>query len=459
MHANLLTDPIGPTLARLAAPNIVAMFIMLATSIAEAFYIGQLGIAPLAGLALAFPMIMLTMMMAGGSFGGAIAGAVAQQLGAGNREGAESVALHSFLLTIAFSLLFSWLFLTFGTALYSALGGKDDVLNEALAYSDIFFTGCMAIWVANGLNAILRGTGQMNVAAGALALGSLLQILLSALFVFGIGPFPTLGIAGAAVGNIVGFIVAGLIQLWFLVRLSPTLRLRFKGIPLKLSGFMDILKVGTMASASPLSSVVTVIIITAMMARLGTDVLAGYGIGARLEFLMIPLIFGIGSASITMVGAHFGAGEYQRGVKIGWISSLSAAVLAGLMGLVLAQFPSLWANLFTDVETVRAACRSYLQIVGPFYAFFGLGLCLYFASQGARRLLWPVIGAFARLVVVAVGGWYLNTQPGASAQDYFVLISVAMAAYGLVTAAAVYLGAWTKGLNLQAAQNNPKANS
>ena len=107
MQAKLLTDPIGPTLARLAAPNIVAMFIMLATSMAEAFYIGQLGIAPLAGLALAFPMIMLTMMMAGGSFGGAIAGAVAQQLGAGNREGAESVALHSFILTICFSLIFS----------------------------------------------------------------------------------------------------------------------------------------------------------------------------------------------------------------------------------------------------------------------------------------------------------------------------------------------------------------
>ena len=196
-----------------------------------------------------------------------------------------------------------------------------------------------------------------------------------------------------------------------------------------------------------LSSVVTVIIITAMMARLGVDVLAGYGIGARLEFLMIPLIFGIGSASITMVGAHFGAGKYQRGVKIGWISSICAAALAGFMGILLAIFPSLWADLFTDVETVRAACRSYLQIVGPFYAFFGLGLCLYFASQGARRLMWPVMGAVARMLVVAVGGWYLSVQPDATAQDFFVLISVAMAAYGLVTAATVYLGAWTRGLH------------
>ena len=447
MQANLLTDPIGPTLARLAAPNIVAMFIMLATSMAEAFYIGQLGIAPLAGLALAFPMIMLTMMMAGGSFGGAIAGAVAQQLGAGNREGAESVALHSFILTICFSLIFSWLFLTFGTDLYTALGGQDDILKEALAYSDIFFSGCIAIWIANGLNAVIRGTGQMNMAALPMALASLIQILASGLLVFGVGPFPALGMAGAALGNVVGFTVASFLQLWFLVRISPSLRLRFHGIPIKLSALLDILKVGSIASLSPLSSVVTVIIITAMMARLGVDVLAGYGIGARLEFLMIPLIFGIGSASITMVGAHFGAGKYQRGVKIGWISSICAAALAGFMGILLAIFPSLWADLFTDVETVRAACRSYLQIVGPFYAFFGLGLCLYFASQGARRLVWPVMGAVARMVVVAVGGWYLSMQPDATAEDFFVLISVAMAAYGLVTAVAVYLGAWTRGLH------------
>jgi Na+-driven multidrug efflux pump len=287
----------------------------------------------------------------------------------------------------------------------------------------------------------------MNMAALPMALASLIQILVSGLLVFGIGPFPALGMAGAALGNVVGFTVASFLQLWFLVRISPSLRLRFHGIPIKLSALLDILKVGSIASLSPLSSVVTVIIITAMMARLGVDVLAGYGIGARLEFLMIPLIFGIGSASITMVGAHFGAGKYQRGVKIGWISSICAAALAGFMGILLAIFPSLWADLFTDVETVRAACRSYLQIVGPFYAFFGLGLCLYFASQGARRLMWPVMGAVARMVVVAVGGWHLSVQPDATAEDFFVLISVAMAAYGLVTAVAVYLGAWTRGLH------------
>jgi Na+-driven multidrug efflux pump len=279
-----------------------------------------------------------------------------------------------------------------------------------------------------------------------MATGSLIQIIVSAVLVLGIGPFPTLGIAGAAVGNIVGFSIASLLQLWFLMRLSPPLRLRLRGITLRISVFMDIFKQGSLASVSPLSSVATVIIITAVMARLGADVLAGYGIGARLEFLMTPLIFGIGSAAITMVGAHFGAGQYTRGVRIGWVSSLSAAGIAGFMGILLALFPDVWANLFTDAESVRAACRSYLQIVAPSYAFFGLGLCLYFASQGARRLLWPVMGAFSRLLVVAIGGWYLSTQSSSTTTDYFVLISLAMVTYGTVTAATVYLGAWTRHL-------------
>ena len=128
----------------------------------------------------------------------------------------------------------------------------------------------------------------MNMAALPMALASLIQILVSGLLVFGVGPFPALGMAGAALGNVVGFTVASFLQLWFLVKISPSLRLRFHGIPIKLSALLDILKVGSIASLSPLSSVVTVIIITAMMARLGVDVLAGYGIGARLEFLMIP---------------------------------------------------------------------------------------------------------------------------------------------------------------------------
>lgn len=446
MHARLLTDPIGPTLARLAAPNVLAMIVTLITSMAEAFYVGRLGTASLAGLALAFPLMMLTMMMSGGSIGGAISGAIAQRLGARDRAGAEAIALHALLLSVIMSFVFAGFFIGFGDRIYSTLGGTDAVLHEALAYSDLFFAGCISIWVASGLNGVIRATGQMRVAATSMMMGSVIQVVVSGLLVFGIGPVPALGIAGAAVGSVVGFGCSGLFQIWFLVKRSQSLSLRFRGIPIRYSVMQDILKVGALASISPVSSVATVVVITGLMARLGVDILAGYGIGARLEFLMLPLIFGVGSAAITMVGAHFGAGAYERGLRIGWVSAFSAAVLSGTVGLFMALFPSVWTDLFTNVEAVREACRSYLQIVGPFYAFFGLGLCLYFASQGARRMGWPVVGAVTRLAVIVIGGTYLSTQPTATASDFFMMISLSMATYGIVTAAAIKLGAWTRGL-------------
>ena len=442
MHANILTAPIGPTLARLAAPNVLAMFVTLATSMAEAFYVGQLGTAALAGLALAFPMMMLSMMISGGSIGGAISGAVAQRLGAGDKYGAELISVHALILSLMLAVLFSAGFLIFGPNIYAALGGRGEALSAALAYSDVFYTGCFTMWLAMSLNSVIRATGNMKMAANSMMLGSLVQVIVAGLFVFGYGPFPATGISGAAFGSVVGYSVSATVQIWFLTRRSETLTLHLKGIQFQLSLIKDLLRVGALASISPVSSVATVIVVTGTMARFGDDVLAGYGIGARMEFLMIPLIFGIGSASITMVGAHFGAGEYKRALKIGWTAALSAGFLSGAVGIALALWPSVWADLFSDSEAVREACRAYLQIVGPFYAFFGLGLCLYFASQGARKMFWPVMGAALRLAVVVVGGLILGGQTDSTATDFFILIAGAMAAYGLVTAAAIKLGAW-----------------
>ena len=157
---------------------------------------------------------------------------------------------------------------------------------------------------------------------------------------------------------------------------------------------------------------------------------------------MIPIIFGIGAAVITMVGAHFGAGEIDRGHRVAWTGALGAALITGAIGLVMALFPGLWADLFSDVESVRQTCRTYLRIVGPLYAFFGLGLCLYFASQGARKVLWPAMASLLRLGVTALGGFLVVTYSEPTPTTLFTVIAVAMVIYGVVTAAAIKLGAW-----------------
>src|SRR5207247_1081704 len=121
----------------------------------------------------------------------------------------------------------------------------------------------------------------------------------------------------------------------------------------------------------------------------GTFALAGYGMGVRLEYLLIPLVFGFGSALVTMVGTNFGAGQRARAGRVAWTGAAMAAGATEAIGLAAAFFPHSWLGLFTNEPAVLAAGAAYLRVVGPAYGFFGLGLALYFASQGAGRLLWP----------------------------------------------------------------------
>lgn len=439
----LLSAPIGPTLIRLAAPNIVSMVLSSLTIMTEAFFIGQLGTAALAGLALAFPMMMLMGMLSAGAFGGTITGAVARRLGAGDRAGAEELAVHALALMLAMGLGCSVLFLLFGRSIYGGLGGSGAVLEQALAYSDMLFVGIASLWLSNSLAAIVRATGNMGVAARVGVLGSLLQISCGGALVFGLGPLPRLGIAGAAAGVLIASTTSTVLMLFYLSRRCPQLRLHGSGFRLHWAPMAGILRIGGLAALNPLCTLAAILVITSAMARFGTDVLAGYGIGARLELLVVPMVFGLGAASTAMVGVNFGAGAIARAHHIGWTAAFYSALLAGSIGAVVALFPQLWADLFTADAEVRSAARAYVQMVAPFYAFFGIATCLYFASQGAGRVLWPVLAALVRVLVIAAGSAWLAGVVDARPIQYFALIAAGMVAHALISAAAIQLGAWT----------------
>jgi Na+-driven multidrug efflux pump len=204
---------------------------------------------------------------------------------------------------------------------------------------------------------------------------------------------------------------------------------------------MQILRVGLLASLSPVQNVLTVLVLTGLIARLGVDALAGYGIGARLEFLLIPLSFGIGVTLVPMVGMAIGRGDIARARRVAWTGGLLAAAVVGTIGLAACLWPQAWASLFTDQPGVLAQAETYLRWAGPGFAFYGLGITLYFASQGAGRVLGPVLGATMRLAVIAIGGALLALSE-APAWAYFALVSVAMLAYGLFNAAALARTDW-----------------
>jgi Na+-driven multidrug efflux pump len=207
--------------------------------------------------------------------------------------------------------------------------------------------------------------------------------------------------------------------------------------------FVDILKVGAMSCLSPLQTVLTIVIFTKILAGFGTVVLAGYGMGSRLEFLLVPIAFAFGTASIPMVGMAMGAGLVARARRVAWSAAASAGVVVGLIGLVVAINPGLWVSLFTSDPGVTEAAYSYFRLAGPAFGFFGVGVCLYFSSQGAAKVGGPVLAGTIRLVLVAVGGWWLAAS-GAPAWTLFALVGTAMVVFGLSTALSVYLSRWSK---------------
>jgi Na+-driven multidrug efflux pump len=231
---------------------------------------------------------------------------------------------------------------------------------------------------------------------------------------------------------------------WHLARGAGRLKLHLRGLVLRREMFNDILKVGALACLSPLQSVLAAVIFTGFVARLGVPALAGYGIGQRLEFLLVPIAFGIGVASVPMVGMAIGAGRVARARRVAWTAGAASAFNLALVGFTVALAPDLWAGLFTAEPAVLEHARLYLHWAGPAFPLFGLGLTLYFASQGSGRVLGPVLAGTVRLVIVVAGGLWLATGT-ASAAGLFALAAAAMAAYGLAAAAAVKVTPWGQG--------------
>ena len=201
------------------------------------------------------------------------------------------------------------------------------------------------------------------------------------------------------------------------------------------------MKVGAIACFSPLQTVLTILVFTSIVTRFGTEALAGYGIGARLEFLLIPIAFAFGTASIPMVGMAIGAGLVARARRVAWTTGIVATLTVGAVGVVAAIQPTLWVSLFTRDPGVSAAAATYFAFAGPAFGFFGLGVALYFSSQGAARVLGPVLASTARLLIVGCGGWWLAMLQAPSWM-LFALVGVAMAVFGLGTAASVRFSRW-----------------
>lgn len=441
-----LTKPIIPLLIRMSAPNTIAFFIQSLVVLTEVWFISRLGTNSLAAVALAFPLLMITQTMSGGALGGAITSAIARSMGADDIEKAERLIWHSIIISLGGAISFLILFLLFGKQLLFLLGGRGEILQESYAYCSILFFGGILLWLSGSLSAVLRGMGNMRFPATLMVITSSIQVILSGGFILGWFGFPKLGVPGAAVAVLISSALMVTVILLKLRSKSIPASLRKERFQLKKFLFDNIFEVAIPASLSPLLVVGTILVLTGLVGRFGTEALAGYGIGSRVEFLMIPLIFGIGSAMTSIVGANIGALNIDRAEKVGILGGSTAGFVSIVIGLTLAAFPEAWIQFFTDDIKAFEVTKKYIQIVGPFYIFQGIGLSLYFASQGANAMKWPTIATIARFIIACAGGGVSVYWLELGIESIFISSSAAMAIFGLMIFISIKKGAWRKNL-------------
>jgi len=436
----LLHGPIVPTLLLMAWPNVLVMMAQASTGLIETWFVSRLGSDALTGMALVFPGFMMMAMLSAGAIGGGISSAVARALGAGRRGNADALVLHAILINLVLGVATSALFLVFGREIYAAMGGQDGSLEAALSYSNVVFAGNVLVWLMNALASVIRGTGNMLVPSLAICLGIVLLVPLSPLLIFGFGPLPAFGIAGGGAAVVLTTVLMIAVLGWYILSGRCVVRLRRARLSWPL--FADILRVGAVGAVSTLQTTLTVALTTALVgAAGGPDAVAGYGTGARLEYLLIPLVFGLGAPMVALVGTNIGAGQQQRALRIALTGGALAFIAAEAVGIAAAIWPEAWLDLFGSNPNMLATGVAYLRHVGPTYGFFGLGLSLYFASQGAGRLAWPLLAGLIRLVIAVGGGWAVLTATG-SLSWTFATLGVALILYGATLVSAIASGVW-----------------
>jgi putative MATE family efflux protein len=436
----LLDGPVAPVLARLALPNMIVALSQAAVAVADAWYVGHLGVSALASLALVFPVQSMMTMMSTGAMGGGISSSLARALGAADTRRAEHIAVHALLIAAAMACLFTVVFAVFARPLFAALGGRDASLDGAVAYARIVFGGAIVIWIANTLASLLRGSGNMSVPGVVYTGSAVVNIALSGVLTFGLLGAPQLGVSGPAVAAIASFGLAAVIMFAYLASGRGAVQLRLTNVALERVIFADILRVGLVACGNTILTISTILITTALIGRYGTAALAGYGLGSRLELLLVPITFGVGGAMTTMVGRNRGAGQHDRARRIAWTGGLTVFAITGLIGCVLAVWPDLWIGLFTTSAEAATVARQYFGITGLCFAFFGLGQSLYFATQGTGNMAAPFLAGVARLSVAGGGATLAALVFNAPLSAVFLAVAAGLLVFGALMALSLLAG-------------------
>jgi putative MATE family efflux protein len=446
VETDLTQAPLNRALVMLAVPMILEMIMESIFAMVDVFWVARLGATAVATVGLTESMMMIVYSLAMGVSIGAMA-LVARRIGEKDPEAATRTAVQGIYLGAGMALAIGLGGAVFAPQLLGAMGADPEVVRTGSGFTRVMLGGNVTVFLLFLINSVFRGAGDAAQAMRVLWLGNALNIVLGPLFIFGVGPFPELGVTGAAVATTLGRGIAVLYQLSVLVGGRGKLAVRREHLPLRPELMLSVFKLSTSATGQMLISMTSYIGVMRILSSFGSAPLAGYTIGFRIFMFAILPAFGLANAAATLVGQNLGAKRPERAEAAVWRAShVSAAFLVAVGVVFLVGAPWLVNGFTADPEVARYGV-DYLRIVSLGFPFYAYGMVVSQSFNGAGDTRTPTLinlGVFWALQIPL--SWLLSAHTQLGPRGVFSTLALSFSVFAVVSVLAFRRGAWKRTL-------------
>ncbi len=392
------TDSIWRLLIRFGTPAIVSMLVASSYNVVDAIFVGRLGIDALAAITVSFPLMMIFMAIGIGTGTGA-ASAISRRLGAGEHEGASRVAGVTITTTLLLGALFTAIILPNLEGLFRLFKASDAVLPLAMDYMSILATWMVVAFFPMAIGTIIRAEGNPILPSVVMAASALLNIALDPLLIFGLGPFPEMGIAGAATATVIARTAGGLVIAGYFVTGRSAFRFRPSHFIPRLSILIEIYRIGAASIVRTAAMSMVIMVVNRTAAGFGDMPLAVLGVLFRgFSFVMMPAM-GLGQAVLPLVGFNYGAGKLARAGEVVIKAAMASTVWGILAWVLVMAFPRQLVSIFSDDPAFVDLGASAVRIFALAFLFLGVHTPAGFFFQGIGKALPSLVLASSREIL------------------------------------------------------------
>lgn len=411
-------------------------------AVVDIFFVSKLGDPAMAAVGLTESMLTLVYTVAMGLSIGTTA-MVARRTGEGDPEGAARATVQAVVMGFGTAALIGVAGAVWAADLLRLMGADEVVVATGTSYTRIMLGGNVVIMLLFLQNAALRGAGDAATAMRVLWLANGLNIVLDPLLIFGLGPFPELGVQGAAVATTIGRGTAVLAQMYVLLRRGGNLRVRRPDLKVRPAVMARLVRLSATGTLQVLIGTASWILLVLVTAKFGAAALAGYVIGVRIVLFALLPAWGLSNAAATMVGQSLGADRPERAEQAVWLACKMNLVFLGVVGVVFFAFAPALASLFGGSAESGAVAASCLRIVAAGFFFYAYGMVLTAAFNGAGAVWTPtVINLFCFWLWEVPLAWFLAFPMEMGPNGVFLAITIAFSTLAVVSGVLFKQGSW-----------------